>query len=137
MEHRFAVTRWRAGFYGIEILKRDSAPWRTVEGIEFRSITVRAFKGKQGACVDCNQAVIYRGEQDLKGLCNVHRLPSWPIFSVSLASALTLRRIRSLRSQELRSACSAPLRNPRREALPGTRPWRGRLRQKGKCPLSS
>ena len=51
----------QAGFYGIEILKRDSAPWRTVEGIEFRSITVRAFKGKQGACLDCNQAVIYRG----------------------------------------------------------------------------
>ena len=51
----------RAGFYGIEILKRDSVPWRTVEGIEFRSITVRAFKGKQGACLDCNQAVIYRG----------------------------------------------------------------------------
>ena len=50
-----------AGFYGVEILKRDSAPWRTVEGIEFRSITVRAFKGKQGACLDCNQAVIYRG----------------------------------------------------------------------------
>jgi len=51
----------QAGFYGIEILKRDSAPWRTVEGIEFRSITVRAYKGKQGACLDCNQAVIYRG----------------------------------------------------------------------------
>ncbi len=51
----------QAGFYGIEILKRDSAPWRSVEGIEFRSITVRAFKGKQGACLDCNQAVIYRG----------------------------------------------------------------------------
>ena len=51
----------QAGFYGIEILNRDSAPWRTVEGIEFRSITVRAFKGKQGACLDCNQAVIYRG----------------------------------------------------------------------------
>jgi arsenite methyltransferase len=51
----------QAGFYGIEILKRDSAPWRTVEGIEFRSITVRAFKGKQGACLDCNQAIIYRG----------------------------------------------------------------------------
>jgi arsenite methyltransferase len=51
----------QAGFYGIEILKRDTVPWRTVEGIEFRSITVRAFKGKQGACLDCNQAVIYRG----------------------------------------------------------------------------
>ncbi|HEY2107359.1 MAG TPA: methyltransferase domain-containing protein [Candidatus Binataceae bacterium] len=51
----------RAGFHGIEILKRDVRPWRTVEGIEFRSITVRAMKGKQGACWDCNQAVIYRG----------------------------------------------------------------------------
>jgi len=50
-----------AGFYGIEILKRDDAPWRTVDGIEFRSITVRAIKGKEGPCLDCNQAVIYRG----------------------------------------------------------------------------
>lgn len=50
-----------AGFYGVEILKRDARPWRTVEGIEFRSITVRALKGKEGPCLDCNQAVIYRG----------------------------------------------------------------------------
>lgn len=50
-----------AGFYGIEILKRDAEPWRTVEGIEFRSITLRAIKGKEGPCVDSNQAVIYRG----------------------------------------------------------------------------
>ena len=51
----------RAGFYGIEILKRDAQPWRTVEGIEFRSITIRAMKGKEGPCWDRNQAVIYRG----------------------------------------------------------------------------
>ena len=50
-----------AGLYGIEIVKRDEAPWRTVEGIEFRSVTVRAYKGKQGACYDRNQAVIYLG----------------------------------------------------------------------------
>jgi arsenite methyltransferase len=50
-----------AGFHAIEILKRDTAPWRTIEGIEFRSITVRAMKGKEGPCLDCNQAVIYRG----------------------------------------------------------------------------
>lgn len=41
-----------AGFYGIEILRRDVASWRTVEGIEFRSVTVRAWKGKQGPCVE-------------------------------------------------------------------------------------
>lgn len=50
-----------AGFYGIEIIKRDEKPWRTVEGIEFRSITVSAHKGKEGPCLDRNQAVIYRG----------------------------------------------------------------------------
>ena len=50
-----------AGFYGIQILKRDDKPWRTVEGIEFRSVTVQAFKGKQGPCFERNQAVIYLG----------------------------------------------------------------------------
>ena len=50
-----------AGFYGIQILKRDNNPWRTVEGIEFRSVTVRAFKGKQGPCFERYQAVIYLG----------------------------------------------------------------------------
>lgn len=50
-----------AGFHGIEILKRGEPPWRTVQGIEFRAVTVRAWKGKQGPCWDHNQAVIYRG----------------------------------------------------------------------------
>jgi arsenite methyltransferase len=50
-----------AGFYGIQILERDVDPWRTVQGIEFRSVTIEAFKGKQGACFERNQAVIYRG----------------------------------------------------------------------------
>jgi arsenite methyltransferase len=50
-----------AGFYGIQILKRDAKPWRTVHGIEFRSVTIEAFKGKQGECFERNQAVIYRG----------------------------------------------------------------------------
>ena len=49
------------GFYGIQILKRDAAPWRTVRGIEFRSVTVEAFEGKQGPCFERNLAVIYRG----------------------------------------------------------------------------
>jgi arsenite methyltransferase len=50
-----------AGFYGIEILKRDEQPWQTVEGIEFRSVTIQAWKGKQGPCYERNQAVIYKG----------------------------------------------------------------------------
>lgn len=51
----------RAGFHGIEILKREEAPWQTIDGIEFRSMTVRAYKGKEGPCLDCNQAVVYTG----------------------------------------------------------------------------
>lgn len=50
-----------AGFHGISILSRGAEPWRTVEGIEFRSMTVTAYKGKQGPCLDRKQAVIYRG----------------------------------------------------------------------------
>ena len=50
-----------AGFHGIEIVKRQSEPWRTVEGIEFRSVTVVAHKGKQGPCLERGQAVSYRG----------------------------------------------------------------------------
>lgn len=49
------------GMYGVEILKRDGPPWQTVEGIEFRSMTVVAYKGKEGPCWDLKQAVVYRG----------------------------------------------------------------------------
>jgi arsenite methyltransferase len=51
----------RAGFYAMEIVKRDEKPWRTIQGIEFRSVTVLAHKGKQGPCWERKQAVIYRG----------------------------------------------------------------------------
>ena len=60
-EESFLAAFERAGFYGIQILKRDLDPWRTVQGIEFRSVTIEAFKGKQGECFERNQAVIYRG----------------------------------------------------------------------------
>ncbi|MFT5465178.1 MAG: arsenite methyltransferase [Verrucomicrobiales bacterium] len=50
-----------AGFHGVEILAYDKEPWQTVEGYEFRSMTVAAYKGKQGICLDRNQAVIYKG----------------------------------------------------------------------------
>jgi arsenite methyltransferase len=60
-EQDFLAAFESAGFYGIQILKRDVDPWRTVNGIEFRSVTVEAFKGKQGPCFERNQAVIYRG----------------------------------------------------------------------------
>jgi len=50
-----------AGFHGVEILARAEEPWHVIDGIEFRSMTVRAYKGKQGPCLERNQAVIYKG----------------------------------------------------------------------------
>ncbi len=61
LEHEFLQAFEQAGFYGVEILKRQEEAWTVVEGIEFRSLTLRAYKGKQGPCMDHHQAVIYRG----------------------------------------------------------------------------
>lgn len=61
LEQDFVRMFEEAGFYGVEIIARQSECWAVVEGIEFRSMTVRAWKGKQGPCRDHNQAVIYTG----------------------------------------------------------------------------
>lgn len=50
-----------AGFYGIQILERQAEPWQVVEGVEFRSLTLCAYKGKEGPCMERNQAVVYGG----------------------------------------------------------------------------
>jgi len=60
-EQGFLEAFEEAGFYGIELVKFETQPWQTVEGIEFRSVTVQAFKGKQGPCFEHNQAVVYQG----------------------------------------------------------------------------
>lgn len=61
VEHELLRAFEDAGFYGVEILTRQSEAWAVLEGIEFRSLTVRAYKGKDGPCLDQNQAVIYKG----------------------------------------------------------------------------
>ena len=61
VEDQFLQAFADAGFYGIEILSRQEEAWATVEGIEFRSMTLQAFKGKEGPCLDQHQAVIYNG----------------------------------------------------------------------------
>ncbi|TWU50853.1 arsenite S-adenosylmethyltransferase [Rubripirellula tenax] len=61
-EHEFIDAFVRAGFHGVEmpVLQRD--PWQTVEGIEFRSATVIAYKGhfEDDRAIE-SDAVIYRG----------------------------------------------------------------------------
>ncbi len=60
-EDEFLKAFEEAGFHGVELVKRERKPWRVVEGIEFRSVTVLAHKGKQGPCFERNQALVYRG----------------------------------------------------------------------------
>lgn len=60
-EEGFLEAFEEAGFHGIELLKFETTPWRTVEGIDFRSVTVQAWKGKEGACIDKNHAILYKG----------------------------------------------------------------------------
>lgn len=60
-EEDFVRSFVEAGFYGLRLLNFDPKPWRTVQGIEFRSVTVEALKGKQGDCFEHRQAVIYKG----------------------------------------------------------------------------
>ncbi len=60
-EDEFLEMFEQADFYGIEVLVRQEEPWQVIDGIEFRSVTVQAFKGKEGPCLERNQAVIYKG----------------------------------------------------------------------------
>ena len=48
-EDRFLERFEEAGFVDVEILARQEQPWQVVDGIEFRSMTVRAFKLSEGS----------------------------------------------------------------------------------------
>ncbi len=60
-EAGFLAAFERAGFHAVTLDKYNEQPWKTIRGIEFRSVTVTARKGKQGPCWERNQAVMYRG----------------------------------------------------------------------------
>jgi len=60
-EDGFVEALEEAGFHGIVVDKFEAEPWQIVEGIEYRSATYLAYKGKQGVCLEKNQAVIYKG----------------------------------------------------------------------------
>ena len=61
LEAEFLEMFAEAGFYGMEILERQTEPWHVIDGIEFRSLTVQAFKGKEGPCLERHQAIVYQG----------------------------------------------------------------------------
>lgn len=61
-EQEFLNAFARAGFVGVEIIHRQAEPWRVVEGIEFRSMTLRAYKGAPANCCEpVSETLIYRG----------------------------------------------------------------------------
>ncbi len=60
-EDRFLQAFADAGFHGVTLAKRDERPWQVVDGIEFRAVTVVAYKGKQGPCREGHHAVLYPG----------------------------------------------------------------------------
>jgi len=60
-EGEFLRALEETGFHGIAIEKWEQEPFAVVDGIEFRSVTVTAHKGKQGPCYEANQAVLYAG----------------------------------------------------------------------------
>jgi len=51
----------QAGFYGIQIDRWEAQAFAVVRGIEFRSLTVTARRGKEGPCLEAREAVVYRG----------------------------------------------------------------------------
>ena len=74
-EQEFLEAFEDAGFYGVEFVKFETEPWQTHDGIEFRSVTVQAYKGKEGPCLDRNQAVIYKGPFKAVLDDDGHRIP--------------------------------------------------------------
>lgn len=61
LEDQFLEAFAQAGLYGITVVERSGEPYVVIEGIEFRTITVIAYKGKEGPCWEHKQAVIYKG----------------------------------------------------------------------------
>lgn len=60
-EKAFAQAFLDAGFIGVAYDKWDEQPWQVVEGIEFRSVTLTAYKPVNTPALDGHQAVIYKG----------------------------------------------------------------------------
>ncbi len=60
-EEAFLQAFEAAGFVAVRYERWQAEPWRVVEGIEFRSVTLTAVKPEGGECIDRGHAVIYRG----------------------------------------------------------------------------
>ena len=60
-EDQFGRAFEAAGFVGIEVLTRQSEPWQVIDEIEFRSVTIRAWKPLAIENSDQPHEVMYKG----------------------------------------------------------------------------
>jgi arsenite methyltransferase len=60
-EQEFIARFVETGFLAVGLERWGATPWRVIEGIEFRSVTLTAVKGLGVPCSDEGHAVIYRG----------------------------------------------------------------------------
>jgi ubiquinone/menaquinone biosynthesis C-methylase UbiE len=60
-EQEFLQAFAEAGFAAVRLDKWSETPWRIIEGVEFRAVTLLAVKGNGRECLDRGHAVIYRG----------------------------------------------------------------------------
>lgn len=60
-ERAFYKAFEQAGFIAIEAIERQQQPWQTVESIEFRSVTIRAYKPPVAMSTGALAYVTYRG----------------------------------------------------------------------------
>jgi arsenite methyltransferase len=60
-EQAFVRAFVEGGFIAVKLEQWSAEPWRVVEGIEFRPVTLTAVKGYGRECLDRGHAVIYRG----------------------------------------------------------------------------
>ncbi|MCO8124211.1 methyltransferase domain-containing protein [Stieleria sp. TO1_6] len=60
-EKEFIDAFTQAGFQAAQMPVYQSEPWQVVQGIEFRSVTVIAYKYPDIPCYEHNEAVVYRG----------------------------------------------------------------------------
>ncbi len=128
-EDRFPGMFQETGFYGISILERKADPWHVIDGVEFRSVTLQAFKPDSKPDLELNQAVIYhgpwmevrdergtilrRGERTAIGSATYHRLtePNGP-YRESVTGIPPSRTVEQESAPEFREN-GAHLRHPR------------------------
>lgn len=60
-EREFLNVVAEAGFVGVSYDQWNNDPWQVIEGIEFRSVTLIAYKPEAQGAVDAGHAVIYQG----------------------------------------------------------------------------